>query len=83
MTYVFHCIMAKFIWGYGNKIFGLNHILNSVEKLFYDWGIPIPHMSHSLRMFLTAGLSWSLLWCNRNKMVTGKNFLKQSKNDPV
>jgi hypothetical protein len=35
-------------------------------------------MSHSLRMFLTAGLIWSL-WCKRNKMVIEKNFLNSTK----
>jgi hypothetical protein len=45
----------------------------SVETLYDDWMAPIVHLSHSFRMYITAGFVWAMR-CNRNKMAIEKKI---------
>jgi hypothetical protein len=72
---LFHCYLAKLIWGMIREIFQLDFCPSSLEDFSYMWlqgKGPLP--SHLL-MFLFAGIAWAL-WTTRNKMVIEKRFPK-------
>lgn len=69
----FHCILAKYIWWCWNQVFGMKFCPRSVETLYDDWMAPNVQLSHSFRMYITAGFVWSMR-CNRNKMAIEKKI---------